>query len=356
MSLNRFVYYSAVVGGWAACFASIIAEFALFRRESLGGIVEAMLTAALVGAALGAGLHAVSGMTNAQWTKQAKRLVWGAIGGGIGGTVGGLLGSALYGLLGMPRAFGWLLMGLGIGVAEGVYERSARKIRNGLIGGGLGGLLGGILFDPIAAAGSDTPSRVTAFVILGLSVGAMIGLAHVVFKEAWVTVVDGYRPGRQLILTSSVTYLGRGDHLALPFVGYSGRDLESEHAKIVRRSDGQYVCEDTGTRIGTKVNHQAIRSPVLLQDGDLIRLGPNIIRFSHRQRDASREDVPIHGVGQAPFSSGMRTPPPPGTIPSSLPGGPGRDSPASPPPLPRGDSSNQQRSAPRIPPPPPPPS
>jgi hypothetical protein len=351
MSLSRFVYYSAIVGGWAAYLASIVAEFSLHGSESLGGTAEAMLTAALVGAALGAGLHAVSGMTNAQWAKLATRLLWGAIGGGIGGIVGGLFGSLLYGALGMPRAFGWLLMGLGIGAAEGIYERSWRKIRNGLIGGGLGGLVGGILFDPIAMAGSDFPSRVTAFVILGLSVGAMIGLAHVVFKEAWVTVVDGYRPGRQLILTSTVTYLGRGDHLALPFVGYSGRDLESEHAKIVRRPDGQYVCEDNGTRIGTKVNHQAIRGPVLLHDGDLVRLGPNIVRFSHRKRDASRDDVPIHGVQQAPIP----TPPPPGTIPSPLPTGSGRRSSASPPPLPPADSGRRQPTAPRIPPPPPPP-
>jgi hypothetical protein len=359
MSFNRFVYYSAVIGGWAAFVAWGVAELSFLGRQWLGGIAEAVLTAALVGALLGAGLSVVSGSTGARWTQRLKRATPGLVGGGIGGALGGLAGAILYSELGLPRAIGWLIMGVGIGVAEGIYERRPRKIRNGLVGGSVGGLVGGILFDPIATAGSDLPSRATAFVILGLCVGALVGLAHVVFKEAWLTVVDGYRPGRQLILSSPQTTLGRGDHLPLPFLGYAGRDLDNEHLRIIRRPDGRYTCEDNNSRIGTKINNQPVQSTVVLSDGDLIRLGTNIVRFNHRKRDATRDDIPIRGVDElVPSSPGLSAPPPPRTSPAPLPA-PHEGVAGAQPPVPSKpsapDPAPDPRSAPRIPPPPPPP-
>ena len=327
MSLHRFVYYSAVIGGWAAFLAWLVCEVLFLRNRSLGGWSEAVVTGAVVGAALGAGLNLVSGMTNARWTRQLRRLTPGLLGGGIGGAVGALCGALMYSTLGLPRAFGWMIMGLGIGGAEGVYERSKSKTRNGLIGGALGGMVGGLLFDPIkdlAPAGLWTFSRAIAFAILGVSTGALIGLAHVVLKEAWLTVVDGFRPGRQLILSQAVTVLGRGDHLPLPFLGYSGKDLESEHLRIVRQEDGTYFVEDKGSRVGTRVNVQVILGPTMLADGDLIKLGTNIVRFNHRHRGKEEQEAliaiqpPVGNVGIA------APPPPPGTAVGQpfLPAGP----------------------------------
>ena len=341
MSLHRFVYYSAVIGGWAALLAWLVCE-ALFLRShwlkeavdaalsrgsyeirGIGGLLEVLLTGTAVGAAIGAGINVVSGMTNARWKRQMQRVVPGLLGGGVGGAAGALLGAAMY-WLGLPRAIGWMLMGLGIGASDGLYERSRRKLRNGLIGGVIGGLIGGLLFDLInylAPASLETFSRATALVILGLSIGAMIGLAQVVLKEAWLTVVDGYRPGRQLILSQTVTTLGRGDHLPLPFLGYSGKDLESEHSRINRQEDGTYVAQDNGSRIGTRVNGQLIQGPTSLADGDLLRIGSNIVKFNHRHRGKE------HGLAEGAVQAGiaapgaMPTPPPPVGVAIPGPGG-----------------------------------
>ena len=242
-----------------------------------------MLTSALVGAGLAMGLILVSGMANAQWRRQVRRALPGLAIGATGGALGGLLGQLLY-QIGIPQMAGWMIMGLGIGSAEGILDRSSRKLRNGLIGGGLGGLIGGALFSWIARTGADMPMRATGFVILGLSIGALIGLTQVVLKEAWLTVVDGFRPGRQMILGEVMTYLGRGDHLPLPLLGYAGRDLESEHARITRLPDGQYTIQDNQSRIGTVLNGRPLQGPAILADGDLIRLGSNILRFNHRHR------------------------------------------------------------------------
>jgi pSer/pThr/pTyr-binding forkhead associated (FHA) protein len=322
MSLNRFVYYCAVTGGWAALVAWLAAELFLFRAGNAGSGLPAMLrdtlTAAIVGGAIGAGLAVVSGMTNAQWEVLLKRAGPGLLGGLVGGGLGGFLGGVLYSYLHAPRALGWLIMGVGIGATEGLYERSARKIRNGLIGGSIGGLLGGLLFDPIVYGGShafgpsgyEMSARATALVILGISVGVFIGLAHVVLKEAWLTVLDGYRPGRQLILSRDVTILGRAEHLPLPFLGHADSDLEPEHVRISRRPDGQYVAEENETRVGTLVNSQPMHGPVVLRDGDRIKLGTNIVRFNHRRRGAERA-VPQARDSQNGSKRPIAPPPPP---------------------------------------------
>jgi hypothetical protein len=360
MSLNRFVYYQAVIGGWAAFLVWLIAEMLFLDSRSLGGAVQATLIGVLAGVGIGAGLSLVSAVSSGRrLPRLSAALVPAAIAAAGGGLAGALLFSALDRLLPtvwLARSLGWMVMGLGIGAAQGVLERSPVKIRNGLIGGAAGGFLGGLLFDPIAGSGSDFSSRAAAFVILGIAIGALIGLAHVVLKEAWLTVVDGFGAGRQLILTEKVTVLGRGDHLPLPLLGYAGRDLESEHARITRQPDGRYVIEDNGSRVGTSVRGEPIRGPVALGHGDLIRLGSNILRFEQRERAAERGEVP--SVSAPASQAGKMAPPP---LPSAPPMPTGEVLPSevpmsqAPPPGPASDAPRTD-SAPRIPPPPPPPS
>lgn len=374
MSLYRFVYYSAVVGGWAAFLAWMVAQRPVLG-SSWPGIVKTTVVGALVGAAVSAGLNLVSGMTNAQWKRLLKRLPSGLIGGGIGGAIGGLLGELMFAAVEF-RALGWMIMGLAIGGVEGFSEGSRKKLRNGLIGGGLGGLLGGWLFQQIAVPDADMAARAAAFVILGTSIGALIGMTHVVLKEAWLTVIDGFRPGRELILSQTVTVLGRGDHLPLPLLGYAGRDLESEHAKITRKSDGSFSIEDNRSRLGTLLNAQRLQGLTTLSDGDLIKLGSNIIRFNYRRGGSRR--AAAGPTGQAAGGAGKIAPPPPpaGSVPSAAPrpqpappqpAPPAAGPPPSPRPAPPGIPPGQipapgpptqpgsPAPGPRIPPPPPPP-
>ena len=156
MSLHRFVYYSAVVGGWAAFLAWLVLERLIEYLETLGqtageirfwNVVSATVTAAVVGAAIAAGLNLVAGTSRAQWGRQLRSVLPGLAGGGIGGLVGGLCGGLLHAAMheyltvsvgkatiAISQVFGWTMMGLAIGGAQGIYEGSTRKTRNGLIG------------------------------------------------------------------------------------------------------------------------------------------------------------------------------------------------------------------------------
>ncbi|HVC94537.1 MAG TPA: FHA domain-containing protein [Pirellulales bacterium] len=305
MSLIRLVYYSGIIGGWAALVGWMIAEF-LFGSPS--SVVESAVVGGLVGAAIGLGLNVVAGMANGQWKQLVFRAVPGLAAGALAGAAGTAVGEVLL-RFGLPRACGWMILGLGVGAVEGLYDLAPRKLRNGLIGGALGGLLGGFLFDPIQkmVGGSGMSSRAAGFVILGLAVGALIGLAQVVLREAWLTVLDGYRAGRQLILSQPVTCLGRGDHLPLPFLGPMNAELESEHTRISRQADGSYVVEDNHSRLGTRLNSQTLSAPTALKDGDVIKLATNFVRFNERQRRTG--DAPAIQPGG--FQGQVRAAPPP---------------------------------------------
>jgi len=390
MSLSRLIYYSAILAGWAAFGAWAVAEFLVFNR--LPSAAQAVVVGGLVGAAIGTAVNVAAALGGGGMAKLGSRAVIGGIGGGLGGSLGAILGNTLYGLGAgsgfgwLFRGVGWMLMGIGIGVVDGIQEGSFAKIRNGLIGGAIGGLVGGLLFDPMVsliASASGMSSRAVAFVVLGLAIGGGVGLAQVVMREAWLTVVDGYRPGRQLLLTRPITVLGRGEHLPLPFIGAMNHGIAIEQLRIVRNQDGGFMLEDLGGGSVTAVNRQSVRGPARLRDGDVVQLGPNAIRFNERragsgtiaagpqgerqagQPHASRPPLPVpapspppprpvRASGGAPSSS---TPQPPeasgpATVPRAAPPKPSvPGSHKSQPPVP----GSPQAFPPRQPPPPPPP-
>lgn len=320
MSLARLVYFSAIVGGWAAFLGWLLAECLVLRGEGSFDIMGYMLVGALVGAPIGGGLNVVAGLSNTRLKNLLMRVPAGLLGGGVGGAVGILAGQLVY-YVHLPRAFGFMLLGLGVGVVEGVYERSSSKIRNGVIGGLIGGLVGGFLFDPISTllvSPRGIASRAAAFVILGICIGALVGLVQVVLKRASLRVLDGYGVGREIILSDPVTVLGRADHLRLPFLGPANAKLEPEHLRIVRRPDGSFTIEDNHSRLGVTVrshgaqNYEDVQQPRTLRDGDVIRFGSNLVRFSQRKRRAQGETAePTAGPAATGLSPHATPPPPP---------------------------------------------
>ena len=84
MSLNRLIYYSAIIGGWSAFLGWMVSELILGRMGEGGGRVVVILSCALVGGAIRAGLNLVAGMANGRLKEQIKRVVPGLVAGGVG--------------------------------------------------------------------------------------------------------------------------------------------------------------------------------------------------------------------------------------------------------------------------------
>ena len=102
-----------------------------------------------IGGTIGFFLNAAGPLSEGAWLKLARKATWGALAGAAGGAAGLVLGEVVIGqfqggLIG--RAASWSVLGLGIGVSQGLADRSWRRLIYGVLGGALGGFVGGYLF------------------------------------------------------------------------------------------------------------------------------------------------------------------------------------------------------------------
>jgi hypothetical protein len=278
-----------------------------------GSVLLDAVKALCLGMTVGGVLAAIDSLWNFSWAQlpvAGLRVVVAGAAGCVAGFFGALIGSGLTYLtnLSLFQVFGWTLTGLLIGASVGVFDLVVsmaknqsvtgplRKIMNGLIGGGIGGLLGGLLdllfmtgLGQVFSGKADlleslwTPTAL-GFVVLGLCIGLLIGLAQVILREAWLKVEKGFRPGRELILSKEQVVIGRGEACDIGLFG--DNTVERTHARILRKGD-RYLLIDADTPAGTFLNGRRIDGPTPLRAGDEIGVGAALIRFGERQKRAS---------------------------------------------------------------------
>src|SRR5262249_7486780 len=145
---------------------------------------------------------------------------------------------------------GWTVTGALVGASIGLFDYLAakgrgqetrgvsRKVKNGVLGGTIGGVLGGSVylyllsqsakwFGPSLADAFWSPSA-SGFVALGLCIGLLIGLAQVLLREAWLKVEEGFRAGRELILSKPLITIGRAESCDVGLFGDPA--IERQHA------------------------------------------------------------------------------------------------------------------------------
>src|SRR6202008_206708 len=120
-----------------------------------------------------------------------------------------------------------------------------KKLLNGIYGGLLGGFLGGVPFAlvyKVAILDTYLPNAklTIGLVLLGMCIGLMIGLAQVILKQAWVRVEEGFRPGRELLLTKDEITIGRAEGSDLLLL--ADTSIGKLHAKI-RLKNNRYLLE-----------------------------------------------------------------------------------------------------------------
>jgi len=293
MSFRLFVYYCALLGGWAA-FLSWGVSQGLGIRDIGNMYLRAGLIAAVLGVLVAGAIGLVDALLNATGLQRWVR-VFICLGIGlVGGLIGGLIGQFLASVLHLPFFIGWILVGVGIGASIGVFDllqamrkkgdmrMPLKKTLNGIYGGFLGGFLGGVLF------GLMTPNPyiprtdlAIGLVILGLCIGLLVGLAQVFLKEAWLKVAQGFRAGRELLLSKDETTIGRAESCDLGLFG--DNTIERLHARILLKNN-RYLLADAETPGGTFLNDERVSKPTPLKTGDKIRVGNSVIEFGERQK------------------------------------------------------------------------
>src|SRR5260370_8160012 len=191
-----------------------------------------------LGLMLALGLSLVDVMWNLglrQPGKVAGRVSVALVVGAVAGLIGGMVGQALLQATQLQLIFvlGWTLTGLLIGASIGVFEIFSARSRQREVGGGrkkllkslMGGTAGGVLGGTLAmllkmgwekalsdkSADSLWSPTAMGFVALGMCIGLLVGLAQVILKEAWIRVEAGFRAGREMILATERTTIGRAE-------------------------------------------------------------------------------------------------------------------------------------------------
>lgn len=271
------VFGFAIVG---ACIAGLIA--------AADGFMSRNLRRGLLCGACGVGLAAAGGLLGLIPGGLVFSVALGLVGKLSEGmwTSDTVTGSALLVLV-IGRSLTWGILGLTVGIGQGVALRSKKLFVNGLLGGMLGGLVGGIFFDPISKAfantdlsGQATISRAVGFAIIGLSAGLMIGLVEHLAKDAWLLMRAGPLAGKQFIIYRSPTTLGSSPKCEVYL--FKDPDVEPRHA-LIRKVGNRHEIQDLDTPAGTRVNGLPVRRQTLM-DGDQITIGQTALEYAERSR------------------------------------------------------------------------
>lgn len=287
------LYQKSMLGGLGGLFGWALITW-LGPDASIGVFLSDLMSGALIGVSLGACCGAWDGLFR---SKSLRRAFSGAaIGAGIGlvgGMIGLLLGELIFAVAGgglAPRAVGWAIFGAFVGANEGIARGMRLTTFYGSYGGFLGGLIGGSTYESLFGFFRGTLEREAAqavggavgLVLLGLFIGALIGLVEDLFRTAWLLFTSGRLEGqtRTLDSTKQFTKIGRSEVADICILG--DPQLAHNHARIASR-DGEFVIEAQDGEV--LVGQSGKLSPVTvhqLQSGETIQVGSSRAQFHTR--------------------------------------------------------------------------
>lgn len=275
----------------------------LAQRSHATGMVIFAIMAAFIGLFIGA----IDGIVCRMWT---RAVLSGLVGLGVG-FLGGFILSTFANLIYSPlaqiaqshngdgaaglsplgfcvqimgRTLAWGLVGVAMGLGQGIALRSQRLLVFGLIGGVVGGILGGMLFDPLdlLILGADKPSahisRMVGFMVIGASVGGMIGLVELLARDSWLRMEEGPLTGKEFLVFKDVMKVGSSPRSDIYL--FNDPRVEGHHATL--RTVGEALeVESVNAQRQVLVNDRAVRR-ARLRHGDRITLGRTVFIYQRR--------------------------------------------------------------------------
>jgi hypothetical protein len=298
------IYYNAVYGALGGLVGWMLFGI-LGDKNSDHRFAQALLGGTLIGGCIGYLVVSVEAIRDGALIRIARLATYGTVLGAIGGAIGMWLGDEVNfrsnDLVGknlfleiLARGLGWTILGVAIGMSEGIAARSLGKFSYGAVGGALGGFGGGCFFGLCyhvaieSQAGATGQSQMgftywanaLGLVILGASIGSLSALVQGVFQPASVKVMRGWQEGREYPLEKPATLLGRDEHADIAL--FRDMKVEKKHA-FIRRDGPLFILVNNGAPAQyTLVNDAPISRSVELHDGDRIQLGNVLLRFQTR--------------------------------------------------------------------------
>lgn len=263
------------------------AELVLHFQESFSSY---LLFTVVLGATFGFVIGGVFGSRDGLFSGIKRHLLLGVIRGGLIGLVGGIIGflcgqlvlflggeylihsKVAYNTIALPlsRSAGWGVLGIFIGMIDGLRSRSMIKFRAGIIGGLAGGIIGGAFLEymrlllPIGII-----ARLTGFLIFGLSIGFFYSLVEERLSYGYLKVLNGREKGREFLVSNNTIKIGKSTTNDIILGGYAS--IAPDHARI-SIINGNVVLQKVSTKWGVMANDQSVDEHMLKID-DVIQIG-----------------------------------------------------------------------------------
>jgi hypothetical protein len=298
MALLSRIYYNGVFGALGGLFAWLVyGVFGEPTPSGFGRVIETIFAGIIVGGIVGCfvvSVDAIRDLSLIRFVRQASLgIVIGLAGGAVGMLVGDFANYYIIGTMGrsmtghmLARGFGWLFLGIAIGMSEGIAARSIGKLSYGTIGGALGGFIGGCLFGMFLYISIERDLGTTylwsalGLAIMGACIGSLIALVRTMFQPANVKVLRGWQEGREYPLDKPEVLVGRDEYADIAL--FRDMKVEKKHA-FIRRVGSKYVLYNNGAPPEqTLVNETPVSRSRDLKDGDRIQLGNIVLKFQAR--------------------------------------------------------------------------
>ena len=188
-----------------------------------------------------------------------------------------ILGNALH----LPRGITFALLGLGLGATLGLAARSVKRGTNAVIGGVVGGFIGGFLFDYVGdwvEADSGLLPRAIAFSIMGTLIGLGIGLVDDLRKDLWLEIVSGGMAGKQFIVWEKRCTIGSGASADITLI--KDPAIAPEHFLLVRNGASTSI-EILPGMPAIQINGNLVERAGV-SDGTLIQVGTTLLRIGQQ--------------------------------------------------------------------------
>jgi hypothetical protein len=283
---------NALMGGFGGLLGWLVYAFAdlLLGIDGRNVYFVDAVKGLLFGVCIGFAVGSTEGLLGSRSLPRAVRGgCFGAVLGAVGGVIGLLLGEMIFiwakgGV--WPRAIGWGIFGMFVGVSEGVAWKMPVKIRYGILGGLLGGLVGGSTYDGLVATVRGMGFRNEALawgsaiglIILGACIGFMVSLVETLLRKAWVFFLTGRLEGQTRTLDSSRPHT-IGSDPSCTIVIPSDPSVAAVHAEIAYDSDNFVINARDGQVVVRRDGVDQPGTSHVLVPGDRVILGETRMIF-----------------------------------------------------------------------------
>jgi len=322
MGLFSRIYFNAVFGALGGLIGWML--FGVFGLKDVDGKLfglplldlQNLVGGALIGGSVGYLVVSADALRDRALVRAMRLACYGVLLGAAGGALGLEVGDwfnyvlvksigadqhsagTLLGVM-FARGVGWMLLGMAIGMSEGIAARSLGRFSYSTIGGTFGGFFGGALFGLAYHLTKDRGGDVALWtalglVILGAFIGSLSALVSGIFQPASVKVMRGWQEGREYPLEKARSQLGREEHSDIPL--FRDMRVEKRHAFIERKGESFILINNGAPPDFTRVNDVPVVDRRELRDGDRLQLGQVLLRFQMR---AAQNRRPAFGPGSA---------------------------------------------------------